>query len=483
MDGSKRLVGRCAAAACALLLLGSAAGAAAPPARASSSQLSVMEDDRLLLYSGDATRERALDQMQQLGVTTIHALVIWRRLAPQPTSYTRPAFDATDPASYAGWGPYDALVEDALARGMQVLLTPTAPVPQWASLCARNAPRRWVCKPRLSDYAAFVRAIGTRYSGSYTAGGVRLPRVRAWSIWNEPNHRLWLLPHTARSYRALASAGLAALAATGHGRDLLLIGETAPGGGSKSTAPVDFMREVFCLDRDYRPYGGRAARLRGCERRPSFAIAGVSDHPYTSGAIGAPSSFKGGRADAPIASVGRLVTLLDRAARYGVVRRHASVYLTEFGFQTRPPDPYGLSLARQAEYLNESDYLAFMNPRVASVAQYELRDDPRAAVFNTGLCFASGRPKPALAAYALPIWVAHLGGVHVRIFGLVRAARSRPVNVAIQHRARGARTFHTVERATTNRAGYLLARLRDLGGRWRLATASGGAVRYSRVAA
>src|SRR3954470_24904966 len=83
----------------------------APAALGRRTQLSVMEDDRLLLYSDTATREHALDQMQRLGVTTIHALVIWRRLAPSPGSSKRPVFDAADPAAYAGWEPYDALVD------------------------------------------------------------------------------------------------------------------------------------------------------------------------------------------------------------------------------------------------------------------------------------------------------------------------------------------------------------------------------------
>jgi hypothetical protein len=309
-----------------------------------------------------------------------------------------------------------------------------------------------------------------------------VPRVSAWSLWNEPNHTAWLNPHTARRYRGLAQAGLGALRASGHGGDLKLIGETAPGGGSKSTAPVAFMREVLCLDSGDRPYRGATAARHGCARRPHFDVAGFSDHPYTSAAIASPATFKGHREDAPIAAAGRLVTLLDRAARFGIVRPHGSIYFTEFGFQTRPPDPFGLSLARQAEYLNLADYVAFTNPRVASVAQYELRDDPRVGVFNTGLCLANGRPKPALAAYALPIYVDHTQRGQVRIFGLVRAARGAPVRVAIQHRAAGRRTFQTVARATTNRAGYLLARVRDMHGRWRLMVGSGSAARYSRVA-
>ena len=454
--------------AIATLLIVVAAGAGLPAAaQASRSQLSVMEDDHLVLWSGAVARERALDEMQRLGVTTLHVLVIWRRLAPAPGSRTRPAFDAADPASYAGWEPFDEAVQGAQARGIRVLLTPTGPVPEWASECGSRAVRRWICSPRVSDYAAFVRALGTRYSGFYSPAGAPLPRVTAWSFWNEPNHSAWLRPQAgaATRYRALALAGIKALAMTGHANDLKLIGETAPGGGSKSTAPVTFMRDVFCLR---------------CSRHPRFDVGGISDHPYTYAAIASPSTFMGKAGDAPIGAVNRLVSLLDTAARYGIVPRGTPVYLTEFGFQTHPPDPYGVSLAQQAQYLNYSDYVAYRNPRIASTAQYELNDDPHVGVFNTGLRFKDGRPKPALSAYALPIYVQRLGGGAARIFGLVRSARGPGASVAIQNRRRT--TFRTVARIATNRWGYLLARVPDYRGRWRLVVGTGAERRVSRSA-
>src|SRR4051794_41603643 len=150
---------------------------AAPSALASRTQLSIMQDDRLVLASGSAVRERALDQMQHLGVTTLHMLVVWRRLAPAVGSRTRPAFDATDPGLYTGWARYDEAIASAQARGIRVLMTPTGPTPNWASECAPKATNRWRCRPRPSDYGAFVRALGARYSGVFSAGGPPLPRV------------------------------------------------------------------------------------------------------------------------------------------------------------------------------------------------------------------------------------------------------------------------------------------------------------------
>ena len=56
----------------------------------------------------------------------------WHTVAPSPNSRRRPAFDATDPASYA-WGQYDPLIEEAHRLGWRVLLTVTSPVPRWAT--------------------------------------------------------------------------------------------------------------------------------------------------------------------------------------------------------------------------------------------------------------------------------------------------------------------------------------------------------------
>jgi hypothetical protein len=295
---------------------------------------------------------------------------------------------------------------------------------------------------------------------------------------------MWLRPQTtsARRYRALALAGLAALSATGHRNDMRLIGETAPGGGSRSTAPVDFMREVFCLDTSGRPYRGAGARRHGCATRPRVEVTGVSDHPYTYAAIASPSKFKGHASDAPIGAMQHLVGVLDAAGRYGVIPRRTPVYLTEFGFQSRPPDAFGVSLRTQAQFINYSDYVAYRNPRIASVAQYELNDEPHAAVFNTGLRFADGRAKPALQAYAMPIYVQRIAG-GVRVFGLVRNARGTGVAVAIQNRlGRRHATFRTVASVRTNRWGYLMKKLPSFGGRWRLVVGSGDSRRFSRIA-
>ena len=62
---------------------------AAPTARANSSLDSIFQDDAVLLNGHPGP---SLDLMRGLGVTTIHSLVFWNKVAPHPTSRTRAPF-------------------------------------------------------------------------------------------------------------------------------------------------------------------------------------------------------------------------------------------------------------------------------------------------------------------------------------------------------------------------------------------------------
>jgi hypothetical protein len=293
----------------------------------------------------------------------------------------------------------------------------------------------------------------------------------------------------AARYRALFRAGAAALHATGHARDTILIGETSPigsagGGLAKRTAPpVTFMHDLLCLSAGGHRLHGRAARAAWCGGTfHRLAATGVAHHPYTP-AASCPPRCKGGHGDATIASLGSLLKAVDAGGRTGRLRRRLPLWLTEFGFQSNPPNKYaGVRLAKQAEYINWSDWIAFRSPRVKSVAQYELYDDTRDGAFQTGLRLAGGRRKPAWFAYRLPIFVTHSGRTHVKVFGQVRPAGSR--RVAIQRKATPKAAWKTVARVSVNSSGYLYRRLHGRGGSWRLewSPATGSSALHSRTA-
>ena len=161
-------------------------------ALASKTQESTFQDDPRLVYGDAATQDATLDTLRDFGVDRIRVSVFWRVLAPANDQLQKPDFDATDPAGYPAkvWDRYDHLIQAAQARGINVNLNFTSPVPRWAATESPRADLQETFGPNPEEFGNFVRAVGTRYSGTYSG----LPRVDYWSIWNEPNQAGWLTP-------------------------------------------------------------------------------------------------------------------------------------------------------------------------------------------------------------------------------------------------------------------------------------------------
>ncbi|HVS28317.1 MAG TPA: alpha-amylase family protein [Solirubrobacteraceae bacterium] len=491
--------GRIALLSTALALAALLCVIAATRAHASATQESIFQDGARLEDADAATQAHALDLLKGLGVDTVHALVIWSHYAPSPDAAAKPSFNAGDPAAYPTgvFDKLDSLVKQATARGIGVILTPTSPIPSWASDCKGSIAKRFgkfqACLPNATAFEDFVTAVGKRYTGSFAG----LPRVTRWSIWNEPNIRGWLAPQFAKSgkqvvfgaairYRALALAGISGLHAAGHGADQVMIAELAPIGvlkgnaSSHAAAPEGFLREVFCLNGRGKAYHGTIAKTHGCKPAPRFAINAITHHPYTRGGSQPPDQ-KPAPGEITLAKIDRLYRVLGQAARARRIPAQLPVYFTEYGFQTDPPDTiFGLPLDKQSLYLNESDYVAWLDPRIHGVGQYLINDDGALGGFQTGLQFADGTPKPSLAAYKLPIFVISSGG-KITVFGQVRPG-GEGETLQIQNDAGGA--FQPVQAVQTGPRGYFNVAVPDLSGQWRLAwTTAAGQTFYSREAA
>jgi hypothetical protein len=357
----------------------------------------------------------------------------------------------------------------------------------------------------VTQFKRFVQALGTRYNGEYpdeNQGGGVLPRVTRWSVWNEPNQGGWLLPQYVRVrgrvvpaspalYRGLVRAAVKGLQASGHGDDDVLLGETAPLGrvtGALSSRPVppgEFWRSLLCVDGAGRRLRGALARALECSPFPRLAVTGASHHPYTRGG-GRPPTERGNANEITISSVGRLKSILRAGARLHRLPGGLGIYYTEFGFQTNPPDSLiGVSLDRQARYLNQADWIAWRDPAVRSVAQYELRDEANIASFQTGLEFVDGRHKPGFDAYRLPIWVTRAGS-KIRVWGQIRPADDDSAeSVDIQNDPAGGHAFSTVATvAVASQRGHFVTSVPSARGSWRLrwSPAQGGPTLTSRVA-
>jgi hypothetical protein len=413
-----------------------------------------------------------LDQLRHLGVDRVRLSIRWSALAPAAGSRVRPSgFDAGSPSAYpaSGWSSYDAVVRDAKTRGIGVYVSLEGPAPLWAT--GTGPPRggpypQW--EPSPSEFGSFVRAVATRYGGGYApAGSSTLPRVGFWSVWNEPNYGIDLAPQAVdnstlevapRMYRGLLDAAWAALGATGHGHDTILIGELAPRGQTigdypgnfAGMVPLRFLRALYCVDSSFRRLSGPTAAARGCPTDSAasasfaathpalFKASGFAVHPYPPGGL-PPTVVTPDEPDyADLASLPRLERALDSLQQTYASSTRFPIYSTEFGYQTKPPEKIArtTSPATAAYYLNWAEYVSWRDQRVRSYNQYLLRDAPQGN-FASGLVFADGVPKPTYDAYRMPLYLpvsSTARGHRLELWGCVRPADYAEVDTHTRQR-------------------------------------------------
>jgi hypothetical protein len=184
-----------------------------------------------------------------------------------------------------------------------------------------------------------------------------------------------------------------------------------------------------------------------------------------------------------------------------VRRAGLPIYLTEFGYQSRPPDPFGFPPAVQAAYLNQSEFQAYNNRQIRSYSQFLLVDDgpltqyPRNSTlywstFQTGIVALNGAFKPSYYAFRLPIYLPvtrRRSAGKLRVWGDLRPARNgtrQTATVQFRAKARGARWQKLASLTTTNLRNYVDGRVRfTRSGAVRLAWRAAAGTLYSREVA
>ena len=161
----------------------------APP-RPYGARWSVFEDHTALIRNGPLRRQQTLDELKTLGADTLRVEVKWNEVAPSPTRARRPRFDASDPGAYPGFAPYDDLLRRADAMGFRVIADLAPDAPRWATAGGRGYAATANLRLSPAEFAKFAGAVARRYSGAYRG----LPKVEWLSVWNEPNHVLFLKP-------------------------------------------------------------------------------------------------------------------------------------------------------------------------------------------------------------------------------------------------------------------------------------------------
>ena len=406
----------------ALVLLVVLAG----PAQAAKTEIGVA-DDRILMPGGPAA-DRAVAEWRANGVDTVRIFALWSRIAPvQKPKGFRPG-DANNP--YYVWTVLDQAVDRVLGAGMRVTLTVTGPGPAWSS--AKPGRRQGAYKPKPAEYAAFAQAVARRYAA----------KVDRYILWNEPNISVWLAPQARCSrgvctpvsphlYRNLVRAAYPRIVASDPAAEII-IGGLSPRGQRLRTPttvmrPLLFLRRFACRSDSY-------ARLTTGECR-GFKPAtgdGFSIHPYSGRS--APEHKHPNADDVSLAQIGKLTSTLDRLKRLKALRsaRRMGVFVDEYGYQTRPPDPIaGISPSKQDAYLQRAAYVAWQTGRVRLFTQYLWRDEPRAkdgafSGWQSGLRYAGGRAKPSLAHFDTPFVI---DARRSRLWGQIRPGGAHTVAV------------------------------------------------------
>jgi hypothetical protein len=331
------------------------------------------------------TADLALEHAARAGATAIKVPVFWDTIAPatRPSRFN-PA-DPLEPAYY--WKGLDTELRLVRSHGLEPIVYIAGP-PTWAK---RKVDGFLRVDP--AQYRLFVLAAVRRYSGK-TQG---LPRVRYWEAWNEPNKVPGpeFKPGAGAWYRELVNA-FAQSAHTVKG-NAVIAGGLAPFGISTAVAPLAFMRSLLCLSSGGKPHAT-------CPAKVHFDI--WSTDPYSAGG---PTSHAYRKNDVSIGDLPEMKAVLDAGVRLGriVSTQPVRFWVTEFSWDSNPPDPKGVPVGLEGRWVAEALYRMWSSG-VSLVTWFTLRDQSvRTSPYQSGLYFRGGsladdRPKPALTAFRFP---------------------------------------------------------------------------------
>ena len=274
----------------------------------------------------------------------------------------------------------DEFVRNAQQRGMEVLMTIWG-TPKWAN--GGKGPAYLPTK--MADFQNFARAVATRYNGRRPG----YPFVRFYGIWNESNLGNFLAPQFNSKGKIVSPAAYAKLAAAGYAgiklgspRAQVAIGETSSNGkdkpkqGSTDSDNARHVREA-----------GRAGEQEAQVRRlgPAPVSRAGEPGPSPEGAL----SERRLQHDEAVES--------DLDKWFG--RKNIPIWITEYGNETKPGEPKGVTEAQQAAYVPQAIAFARKDPRIPMFIWFVFRDSA-GSPWQSGVYRTSGAAKPAAARWA-----------------------------------------------------------------------------------
>lgn len=445
---------------------------ATPAHAARSFQTGIVDGDAF-----ESGQDVVFDRAAASGAKVIKNNLYWEYTVSNGESAERPGtaltpFDATDPASpYYGWSPYDRMVRKAHARGLEMIFAIVS-TPKWARIpaCVDSG----VCSARPADFADFAKAAARRYSGSFDPGdgdGV-LPKVRFWQAGNEPNFYLFYKPLLKPNgtpaapyvYRKNLNAFYDAVHSVDDSNTVIAAGLAPNGKKGKSIAPLDFTRRALCMTGNFR----NPRPLAGCNFKVKADAWAV--HPYTTGG---PTHIPSNGDDMSVAALPRLQKLLAAATRAGhLTSDHGKtqLWVTEFSWDSAPPDPGGVPWNLQTRWVAQAMYLMY-KANVSTMLWFGLRDQPKgpgkwAWTFQSGLylrgnTIENDKPKKVLKAYRYPFYAQLAGKKGFSFWG--RTPNSKTATIDIYGRRGAGGGYSKVGTVQANANGIFTGVIRKNG--------------------
>lgn len=351
-------------------------------------------------------RSAAFENIVATGSTMVQSPLVWSRIAPRHEPASWAPSNPADP--HYDWRAPDAWVAGAIAQGLTPVLQVSG-APAWAQGCVSPIPTdTTVCRPEPTELESFARAAASRYSGEF--GG--LPRVRFWQGLNEPNLSLFFNPQFSNGdpvspgiYRRLINVFYTAVKSIRRSNVVIAAGLAPIARPGSTLGPMRFARKLLCMRgrRDPQPTWGNCG---GGVRFDVFDI-----HPYTTGG----PTHEGKSDDVQLGDLGKLTELLAAADSAGRIHgrfRRTPVWITEFSWDSRPPDPGGVPIGILRRWTAEALFRAW-RAGVSRFFWFSLRDFARephtpfsesleSGLFFRGHTLEADRPKPNLQAFRFP---------------------------------------------------------------------------------
>jgi hypothetical protein len=248
-------------------------------------------------------------------------------------------------------------------------------------------------------------------------------------------------------YRAMLNAFYRGLKSVDPGA-LVVTAGTAPFGdpqpGGNRIMPVRFWRDALCVG------FGAGGRLRGT-RCPNPAHFDALAHDMYS--WGTPETHALWPDDVAIPDMGKVTAVLRAAERAGDVLPHRShpLWVTEVGYNSNPPNPYGVPVAEEARWLEQT--LAVLWGQGVSAIFWEQVGDQApvpdfASSSQSGVYYVDGQPKPALAAYHFPVAAWRASRSAVDVWGRTPVGGRVAIERLIGARWKTVRVLHSRARAS-----------------------------------